>query len=140
MRAARSVPVAACAFACVVSLAGCGGLGVNISNSSNTPNQVAIEATTGVTLNPYPVEIGHTTFLTAHPSAGNVVNYGIAQPVRWDSSSPLAVVLLEGDCRTPYGNEFISTICVRGALAGTANVNATTSNGAVGTLAVKVVI
>jgi hypothetical protein len=68
------------------------------------------------------------------------VNYAIAQPVRWDSSSPLAVVLLEGDCLTPYGNEFISTICVRGALAGTANVDGTTSNGAVGTLAVKVVI
>lgn len=139
MRAARDVLTAACIFAA----AGCGGLGVNLSGgngSSNTPNQVAIEATSGVTLNPYPVEIGHTTFLTAHPSAGNVVNYGVAQAVRWDSSIPTSVRLLEGDCKTAYGNELTSTICVMAAAPGTANVDATTTNGAVGTLAVKVVI
>jgi hypothetical protein len=128
---------AAFAFA----LAGCGGLGVDLrSGAANQPNQVAITAVSGVTLNPYPVEIGHTTLLVAHPSAGNVVNYGIAQPVVWNSNAPTGVVLLETDCKTPYGGEQLTTICVLGAVAGTANVNGTTTNGAVGTLGIKVVI
>lgn len=135
-RVLRTAAIAATAIA----LAACGGLGVNVRGNSNNPNQVAITAISGVTINPYPVEIGHTTFLTAHPSAGNVINYGVAQAVRWDSSNPAAVTLLEGDCRTPYGGEFITTVCVLAAGAGSANVDATTSNGAVGTLGVKVVI
>jgi hypothetical protein len=103
-------------------------------------NQIAITAESGVTVNPYPIEIGHTTFFVAHPSAGNVVNYGIAQPVVWNSSAPNGVVLLETDCKTPYAGEQLTTICVFGAVAGTANVNGTATNGAVGTLGVKVVI
>ena len=108
--------------------------------NSNTPNQVAITATSGPTLNPYPLLIGHTVLFTAHPSAGNVVNYGVAQPVRWDSSNPAVGVLLEDDCRTPYGGEFLSTICVFGGGIGkaTSNIDGTTSNGAVGTLTVSV--
>jgi hypothetical protein len=127
------------AVALVVGFAGCGGLGVNVGNH-NTANQVAITATSGTTLNPYPLLIGHTLLLTAHPSAGNVINYGVSQPVRWDSSNPTVGVLLEGDCRTTYGGEYTSTICVFGGGSGKANsnINATTSNGAIGTLTVAV--
>jgi hypothetical protein len=131
------------ASALILGLAGCGGLGVDLrsgGSGANSPNQVAITAVSGVTLNPYLVEIGHTTFFVAHPSSGNVVNYSISQPVVWDSSNPLGVVLLEGDCKTPYGGEYLTTICVLGKAAGTSNVDATTSNRAVGTLGVKVVI
>jgi hypothetical protein len=138
----RALRVASAA-ALAIALAGCGGLGIDLrsgGSGANTANQVAITAVSGVTTNPYPVEIGHTTFLVAHPSSGNVVNYGLAQPVVWNSSVPNGVVLLETDCKHPYGGEYTTTICVFGAIAGTANVNGTTNNGAVGTLAVKVVI
>jgi len=132
---------AACAIALTALLAGCGGLGVNLrSGNSNQPMQVAITPATGVALNPYPVEIGHTTFLTAHPSAGNTINYSIAQPVVWDSSVPAGVVLLEGDCATPYGGEYTTTVCVLAASPVKANVDGTTTNGAVGTITINVVI
>jgi len=137
MLASTAVLVAAAA----VAASACGGLGVNLGGSNN-PNQVAIEAVTGVTLNPYPLLVGHTVVFTAHPSAGNVVNYGVAQPVRWDSSNPIAVVLLEPDCvpTHPYGGEFTSTICVGADTLSkaTANIDGTASNGAVGTLGIAV--
>ena len=125
-----------------IVLTGCGGLGFNLRSggSSNTPTGVAITATTGTTLNPYPLLIGHTVLLTAHPQAGNVLNYGVAQPVRWDSSVPSVGVLLEGNCSTPYGGEFTSTVCVFGGgnAKANSNIDGTTDNGAVGTLTIAV--
>ena len=142
MQGMRRAVGTAAAMALVIGLAGCGGLGVNFKNggSSNTANQVAITATSGITLNPYPLLIGHTVLLVAHPSAGNVVNYGVAEPVRWDSSNPAVGVLLEPDCRTAYGGEYLTTICVFGGGVGkaTSNIDGTTSNGAVGTLTIAV--
>ena len=130
----------AIAAALALALAGCGGLGVNLGGKSNTANQVAITATSGTTLNPYPLLIGHTVLFNAHPSAGNVINYGVSKTVRWDSSLPQTVVLLEPDCATAYGGEFTTTICVFANSLGkaTANIDATTSNGAIGTLTIAV--
>jgi hypothetical protein len=139
MRALRVAAIVALA----VSLTACGGLGVNLrsgGSGANNPNQVAITATSGTTLNPYPLLDGHTVTLVAHPSSGNVINYGVAQPVRWDSSNPTAIVLLEPDCvpTHAYGGEYSTTICVFAMTTGkvTANVDGTTSNGAVGTLGI----
>ena len=135
------VSTAALVAAAAVATSACGGLGVNLGGA-NKPNQVAIEAVTGPTLNPYPLLVGHTVVLTAHPSAGNEINYGVAQPVRWDSSNPFAVVLLEPDCvpTHPYGGEFTTTICVWADTLSktTANIDGTASNGAVGTLGISV--
>lgn len=131
----------AAAIAVTIALAGCGGLGVDLrSGSANQPTQVAITATSGTTLNPYPLLIGHTVVLVAHPSAGNVVNYSVAQPVQWDSSNPTAVVLLEPDCSHAYAGEFSTTICIFANTLGktTGNVDATTTNGAKGTLTISV--
>jgi hypothetical protein len=137
----RAVRIAA-VTALVIGVAGCGGLGVNFRNggSSNTANQVAITGTSGITTNPYPLLIGHTVLLVAHPSAGNVINYGVSEAVRWDSSNPAVGVLLESDCRTPYAGGYLTTICVFGGGVGKANSNidGTTSNGAVGTLTIAV--
>jgi hypothetical protein len=143
MHGTRRGPAIAAAAALIVALSGCGGLGVNLrSGASNTPTQVAITAATGPTLNPYPLLIGRTVLLTAHPSAGNVVNYGVAQPVRWDSSNPAVGVLLEPDCGPThlYAGEYTATICVFGGGLGKANsnVDGITANGAIGTLTIAV--
>jgi hypothetical protein len=138
IRVLRTATVAAL----IVGVAGCGGLGVNLSSggSSNTANQVAITGTSGITPNPYPLLIGHTVVLVAHPSAGNVVNYGVTEAVRWDSSNPTVGVLFEPDCKTLYTGGYFSSICVFGGGVGKANSNidGTTSNGAVGTLTIAV--
>jgi len=142
MRGMRRFVRIAAAAALIVGVAGCGGLGVNFKNggSSNTANQVAITGTSGITPNPYPLLIGHTVLLVAHPSAGNVVNYGVTEAVRWDSSNPAVGVLFEPDCTTPYTGGYFSTICVfgGGVAKATSNINATTTNGAVGTLTIAV--
>src|SRR5215472_12981909 len=89
--------LAAGVAALMLAATGCGGYGVNLRSggSSASPNQVAITATSGTTLNPYPLLVQHAVLFVAHPSAGNVVNYGIDQPVRWDSNNPVLVELLE---------------------------------------------
>jgi hypothetical protein len=142
MNRMRRVLRIATATALIVGAAGCGGLGVNFQNggSSDKANQVAITGTSGITPNPYPLLIGHTLVLVAHPSAGNVVNYGVTEPVRWDSNNPAVGVLREPDCVTPYTGGYFSSICVFGGGVGKANSNidGTTSNGAVGTLTVAV--
>lgn len=125
-----------------IALAACGGLGVNLKSGTSNPNQVAITAASGVTVNPYPLLVGHTVLFVAHPSSGNGINYGVAQPVKWDSSNPQAVVLLEPDCvfTHPYAGELTSTICVWAATLGktTANIDAIADNGALGTIGVSV--
>lgn len=136
------VPALAGALVAAVMLSACGGLGVDLKSGGQNPTQVAITAATGTTLNPYPVLVGHTVLFVAHPSAGNVVNYGIAQPVKWDSSEPQTVVLLEPDCvfTHPYQGEMTSTICVWADTLGktSANVDAIASNGALGTIGISV--
>ena len=139
----RSIIVAlAGVTAASIALAGCGGLGVNLKSGTSNPNQVAITATSGPTLNPYPLLVGHTVLFVAHPSSGNSINYGVAVPVKWDSSNPLAVVLLEPDCvfTHPYQGEQTTTICVWANTLGktTANIDAIAGNGALGTLGVSV--
>jgi len=137
----RRVLRIAAATALIVGVSGCGGLGVNFRNgSSNTASQVAITGTSGITPNPYPLLIGHTVLLVAHPSAGNVVNYGVSEPVRWDSSNPSVGTLFQPDCVTPYTGGYFTTICVFGGGSGKANSNidGTTANGAIGTLTVAV--
>ena len=128
--------------AAAIALAGCGGLGVNLKSGTSNPNQVAITAASGPTLNPYPLLVGHTVLFVAHPSSGNSINYGVAQPVKWDSSDPQAVVLLEPDCvfTHPYAGEETSTICVWADTLGKANANidAIATNGALGTIGVAV--
>jgi hypothetical protein len=139
----KRVLTAAGAAAIVASVTGCGGLGVDLrsgSSGANTVSQVAVTAESGVTLNPYPVEIGHTTTLVAHPSSGNVINYAVSQAVVWNTPQPSGVVLLEGNCQTPYGGESTTSICVFAKSKSVNNVNAVASDGAVGTLAVSVVI
>ena len=130
------------AAALLVAATGCGGYGVNLRSggSSASPNQVAITATSGTTLNPYPLLVQHTVLFVAHPSAGNVVNYGVDQPVRWDSNNPVLVEVLEPDCINKYGGEYTTTICVfANTFAKTsANIDATTTNGAIGTIGVAV--
>lgn len=133
----RALAVAA---ASLLALAGCGGLGVNLRGNSQTANQVAITAVSGTTLNPYPVLFGHTVVLVAHPSAGNIINYGIQEPVRWDSSNPGVAALLENNCITPYGGEYTTTICIFGKSPGKSNIDGTTSNGAIGTLGISVTL
>jgi hypothetical protein len=129
--------------AAAIAAAGCGGYGVNFrtgGSGADNPTEVAIASASGVTLNPYPVEIGHTTLFVAHPSSGNSLNYGVDQPVVWNSSMPLLVGLLEADCATPYGGEATETICVVGSAKGSSTINATTGNGAVGSIVVTVSI
>ena len=141
MHTMRRVLRIATAAVLIVGVTGCGGLGVNLkSGGSNTANQVAITGTSGITPNPYPLLIGHTVVLVAHPSAGNVVNYGVSEAVRWDSSNPGVGVLREPDCVTPYTGGYFTSICVFGGGVGKANSNidGTTSNGAVGTLTIAV--
>jgi uncharacterized protein YjdB len=126
-----------------IAAAGCGGYGINLrsgGSGADNPTEVAIEAASGVTINPYPVEIGHTTLFVAHPSSGNSLNYGVDQPVMWNSSQPALVGLLESDCQTPYGGEPAETICVSGFAKGSSTINATTGNGAVGSIVVTVTI
>lgn len=138
-RASRIAAISALA----ALLSACGGLGVDLrsgGSGANNATQVAITAPSGITTNPYPVEFGHTTFLIAHPSSGNIVNYGLAQPVVWNTPVPSSVVLLESDCKTPYSGASETEICVFASSVGTSNVNAVTTNGAVGTLAIKVVL
>lgn len=129
-------------IAAALALAACGGLGVDVKSGTQNPTQVAITAESGTTLNPYPLLVGHTVVFVAHPSAGNVVNYGVAQPVKWDSSVPLSVVLLEPDCvfTHPYGGELTSSVCVWANTLGklSANVDAVASNGALGTIGISV--
>ena len=141
-RRPRFVSVLGCALAAGLTLSACGGLGVNLKSSAQNPTQVAITAASGTTLNPYPLLVGHTVLFVAHPSAGNVVNYGIAQPVKWDSSVPQAVVLLEPDCvfTHPYAGELTSTVCVWADTLGktSANVDAIASDGALGTIGISV--
>ena len=137
----KRVAVLAAAGTLAAATAACGGLGVNLRGSAaDTPNQVAITGTSGTTLNPYPLLVQHTVVLVAHPSAGNVTNYSVAVNVRWDSSNPVPVELLEPDCAHPYGGEFTSTICVFANTLGktNANIDATTANGAVGTIGIAV--
>ena len=139
-RSAR-MPAVVMATALAIMTTGCGGYGVDLrSGGSKTATQVAITATSGTTLNPYPLLVMHTVVFVAHPSAGNVVNYGIDEPARWDSSNPGLVVLLEPNCGTPYGGEPTTTICVfANTLAKTtANIDATTGDGAIGTIGVAV--
>lgn len=136
----RHLPALGAAAGIAVLLAGCGGLGVDLrsgGSGSNTANQVAITAQSGVTINPYPVEIGHTTAFVAHPSSGNVINFSVIEPVVWNSNNT-GVELLEPGCKAPYGGEPTTQICVFAASKVSANVNATTSNGAVGTIVVTV--
>jgi len=125
-----------------IALSACGGLGVNLKSGTTNPTQVAITAASGVTLNPYPLLVQHTVLFVAHPSAGNSINYGVAQPVRWDSSNPQAVVLLEPDCVFThlYKGEQTSTICVWADTFGktTANIDAIATNGALGTIGISV--
>jgi len=138
-RLKRVAVLAAAALA--AATAACGGLGVNLRGAgADTPNQVSITGTSGTTLNPYPLLVQHTVVLVAHPSAGNVTNYGVGVSVRWDSSNPAAVELMEPDCVHAYGGEFTSTICVfANTFAKTnANIDATTTNGAVGTIGIAV--
>lgn len=125
-----------------IVLSACGGLGVNLKSGTSNPSQVAITAASGVTINPYPLLVGHTVLFVAHPSSGNSINYGVAQPVKWDSSNPQSVVLLEPDCvfTHPYAGEQTATICVWADTLGktTANIDAIASNGALGTIGVSV--
>jgi len=125
-----------------IALAACGGLGVNLKSGTSNPTQVAITAASGVTINPYPLLVDHTVLFLAHPSSGNSINYGVAEPVKWDSSNPQAVVLLEPDCvfTHPYQGEETSTICVWADTLGktTANIDAIASSGALGTIGVSV--
>ena len=133
--------LAAATAALMVAAAGCGGYGVNLRGSSSAnANQVAIAAPSGPTLNPYPLLVQHTVVFVAHPSAGNVVNYQVDEPVIWDSNNATQVVLLEPSCNAPYGGEYTTTICVFANTFGKAvgNVNATTTNGAKGTIVVSI--
>jgi len=139
----RSIIVAVAGVAAAsVALAACGGLGVNFKSGTNNPTQIAITAASGVTVNPYPLLVGHTVLFVAHPSSGNSTNYNVTQPVKWDSSNPQAVVLLEPDCvfTHPYAGEETATICVWANTLGktTANIDAIASNGALGTIGVSV--
>jgi len=131
------------AVALIVALAGCGGLGVNLKSGgsgANNATEVAITSTSGVTLNPYPVEVGHVTRFVAHPSSGNSLNYQVVEPVVWNTSMPAVTALLEPDCVTPYGGEQETTICVQALVKGASIVNATTTNGAVGSIGVTVTL
>ena len=139
----RSIIVAVAGVtAASIALAACGGLGVNLKSGNSNPTQVAITAAAGVTVNPYPILVGHTVLFVAHPSSGNSTNYNVAQPVKWDSSNPQAVVLLEPECvfTHPYAGEQTATICVWANTLGktTANIDAIASNGALGTLGISV--
>ncbi len=128
--------------AVTMAAAGCGGYGINLRSGGSSANasQVAITGTSGPTLNPYPLLVQHTVVFVSHPSAGNVVNYGVDVPVRWDSNNPTLVVLLEPSCQAPYGGEYTTSICVFANTLSktTANVDATTTNGAKGTIGVAV--
>ena len=124
-----------------LAASGCGGYGVDLrSGNTANANQVAISPPSGPALNPYPLLVGHTVLFVAHPSAGNQINYRVDQPVKWDSNNPTQVVLLEPDCATPYAGEFTTTICVFANTTGKAvgNVDATTVNGAKGTVVVSI--
>ena len=139
----RSIIVAVVgAAAASMALAACGGLGVNLKSGTSNPTQVAITASSGVTVNPYPLLVGHTVLFVAHPSAGNSTNYNVNVPVKWDSSNPQAVVLLEPDCVFThlYQGEQTSTICVWADTFGktSANIDAIATNGALGTITVSV--
>ncbi|HET9341703.1 MAG TPA: hypothetical protein VFO25_02150 [Candidatus Eremiobacteraceae bacterium] len=139
----RSIIVAVVGVAATsMALAACGGLGVNLKSGTTNPTQVAITASSGVTVNPYPLLVGHTVLFVAHPSAGNSTNYNVTVPVKWDSSNPQSVVLLEPDCvfTHPYAGEQTATICVWANTLGktTANIDAIASNGALGTIGVSV--
>jgi hypothetical protein len=141
-RRSHFVSLLAASSAASLALTACGGLGVNLKSGAQNPTQVAITAESGTTLNPYPLLVGHTVLFVAHPSAGNVVNYAVAQPVTWDSSEPQAVVLLEPDCvfTHPYEGELTSSVCVWAKTLGktSANVDAIASNGALGTIGISV--
>lgn len=141
-RPLRLAAVLAGTAAASIALAACGGLGVNLKSGSSNATQVAITAASGTTLNPYPVLAGHTVVFVAHPSSGNDINYGVVQPVKWDSSEPAVVVLLEPDCvfTHPYQGEQTSSICVWADTLGktSANVDAIATSGALGTIGVSV--
>jgi hypothetical protein len=139
----KRVLMTAGAAALAAALVGCGGLGINLKSGgsgANTATEVAITATSGVTVNPYPVEVGHTTRFVAHPSSGNSLNYEVVEPVVWNTSMPLVTALLESDCVTPYAGEQETTICVQALVKGSSIVNATTVNGAVGSIGVTVTL
>ena len=141
MRALGRV-VSAAIVVVLTSLAGaCGGYGVDLHSGTNNPSQVAIAAPSGITTNPYPVEIGHTTSFDAYPSSGNYTNYGDAVPVVWNTNQPLLVTLLEPGCNpaNAYGGEPTTSICVLAVAKGKATINATTGS-AVGSIVVSVTI
>jgi hypothetical protein len=159
----RSVVALCAASAILVALAGCGGLGVNIGSGtgrgSQIVNRVNINVQSGVNIPN--VTVNHTILMQAvacflnggtcyvsstqgavwgvileNPAPGacfGVTGYSCTN----SSSFSGEIVLLNGDCVTPYIGTVTQTICVLGTEIGTAGLTATVS-GVTGQVTVTV--
>lgn len=156
----RSVVALCAASAILVALVGCGGLGVNIGSGtgrgSQVVNRVNIQVQSGVNIPNVTVNRtilmqaiacylnGSTCYVSSTQGAvwgvilesgacGGVVGYSCTT----SSSFSGEIVLLNGDCVTPYLGTVTQTICVLGTEIGSNGLTATVS-GVTGQVTVTV--
>src|SRR5271165_1235715 len=143
MQVMRRTVVALGAAAAILALVGCGGLGVYIgsgtSRSSAVVNKVGIQVQSGINI---PTVVKNNTLLMiaiAYYSYGGQQYVSSTQGATWSTvHGSGAIGLFNGDCITPYvAGTVLQNICVFGATAGTATLNATVA-GNTGTVTVTV--
>ena len=137
MQVLRRSVLAVCAATGILTLVGCGGLGVNIGSGSSNGSQVVsyIGIQTQVPPNIPTVLTNHTllmqsvvyfksgTFSYASSTQGTqwaVINSPAvgcppsAYPCKTSASFTGGIALLKGDCVTPYDFSLTQTVCVLG--------------------------
>lgn len=149
MQVLRRSVVAVFATLTLAALVGCGGLGVNIGSGSSNGSQVV--ARVGIQTQ-VPPNIPVVTLLigkllmtsVAYSKSGGNYYVSSTQGTQWGAinnsagacagtaykctANPAAftgnIVILNGDCVTPYNNSFTQTVCIIGLSTGTAGLTA----------------
>jgi hypothetical protein len=140
--------LAFCATTTIVALVGCGGLGVNIGSGSGNGSQVVsyIGIETQVAPNIPTVVVNRTILMksVAYFKSGTFSYVSSTQGTQWGAlnhsagacvgvayacTAPAAgftgnIIILMGDCVTPYNFTATQTVCVLGLTLGTAGLTA----------------
>ena len=148
MQVLRRSVLALCAATGILALIGCGGLGVNIGSGTGTGSAVVSDVgiQTQVPPNIPNVIVNHTILMqsvvyfkngsTQYVSSTQGTQWGIINNPRvgcpvgvlytctTNASFTGGIILLQGDCVTPYDFSFTQTVCVLGLSMGTAGLTA----------------